>query len=248
MTMRNVRIFGKDEEIIDSRWTMREDYGASGHDPMQIKHCLMMKTTNEIFFLTVDRKHSFPEMISEYENAAVHEHNPHDGAPVDVWWPDTRKSGNQRGQGVYYTVGYLRIEPLPPEAQAESVVAVSKNEPDSIFYPIDKKTWQEVRMKNQTINMRDRDQAKAFLRHLWDREAKRKSTAILLKKSFTKPSSLFKAGNKPKNSGTAQKKDDIHFGALIQHVYDTCVGHYCPSKKKAPHKYYLRVYPDSDQT
>ena len=133
--------------------------------------------------------------------------------------------------------------PADPSAKTDSDAACT-------FRPL--QNWREVKLNNETISLRNRENAKDFLRFLWDKGAKCRSKAILVNKKFPKPSSLFKAGERciPRGSGNSDRDVFVksELGARICRVYREAVGIVKSPRGTGPHRYYLRAFPDSDKT
>jgi hypothetical protein len=123
-------------------------------------------------------------------------------------------------------------------------------EPHCILRPLH--NWREVELNGETISMRNREKAKDFLRHLWNKDAKRRSKAIPAGRLFPKPSSLFGAGERFIPRGTGHTTVDVpvtsQLGALIRRVYREAVVCVKTKRGTGPHRYYLRAFPDSDNT
>jgi len=113
--------------------------------------------------------------------------------------------------------------------------------------------WRSVQWEGSTINLRDREKAKDFLRMLWNKGAKRRTLAVAAGTRFAKPSSLFVAGERYVRESAGGSECDVSVpsesGAMIRLVYRDAVGKVVAGKRGAgPTKYYLRVFADSDNT
>jgi len=128
MTTRTVRIYGRDEEVIDYTWTTKKDSGATGQDTVKFEHCLTMTTRTNVFVLTVEQQHDFPMQISERENAVLYEGNPIDGDPVDVKWQDTVKSPYYRQLIHPPSIGFLLKRLLTPSERSRMTLEMATTE------------------------------------------------------------------------------------------------------------------------
>lgn len=111
--------------------------------------------------------------------------------------------------------------------------------------------WGTVVLDGRTISLRNREKVKAFLRLLWDREATRRTAAVVVDPTFRKPASFFGAGEqtvrKPGPERTvATVKSPL--GELIHRIFTTAIGRVAPENGHGLSRYYLRAFADSDVT
>jgi hypothetical protein len=143
-----------------------------------------------------------------------------------------------------------KTEAAPVTQPAEMTTSEPAPAPEHVFRPL--KNWHEVQLNGETISLRNRERAKEFLRMLWNKGAKRRSQAILVGRKFKKPSALFGPGARfiRKGAGNATVDVDVKSerGALIHRVYREAVGIVKPPRGTGPHRYYLRVFFNSDET
>jgi hypothetical protein len=113
--------------------------------------------------------------------------------------------------------------------------------------------WRTVQWDGMTINLREREKVKDFLRMLWNKGAKRRTGAVAAGARFAKPSSLFVAGERyirePASSNGRDVAVPSESGSMIRLVYREAVGKVVAGRRGVgPTKYYLRVFADSDNT